>query len=140
MEALGFVLLAAAIALFFVEAVLPAGGLVGLTGIAALVAAGILLEVPWWAITLAVLVIAAFGIFLARKVYSAHKQDRVMTGWEELVGQVGEVRVALAPEGQLFIEGALWRARVDDGAEPVPVGARARVRSVDGLTLRVEPL
>jgi membrane-bound serine protease (ClpP class) len=139
-ELLGYLLLAAAVALFLVELLLPTGGLVGLLGVAALVAGQVILDVPWYVIVLVVLVILAFGAFLTQKVYRAHKQDRVLTGWEELIGREGEVRVALAPVGQMFVNGALWRARVDDGAEPLPVGARARVREVDGLTLRVEPL
>jgi membrane-bound serine protease (ClpP class) len=139
-ETLGYLLLTAALALFLVELLLPTGGLVGLLGVAALVAGQIVLDVPWWVIVLVVLVILGFGVFLTRKVYKAHKQDRVLTGWEELIGSEGEVRVALAPVGQLFVNGALWRAQVEEGAEPLPVGARARVRAVDGLTLRVEPL
>jgi membrane-bound serine protease (ClpP class) len=139
-DTLGYLLLAAALALFLVEVLLPTGGLVGLLGVAALVAGQIILDVPWWVIVLVVLLILGFGVFLTGKVYKAHKQDRVLTGWEELIGSEGEVRVALAPVGQLFVNGALWRAQVDEGAEALPVGARARVREVDGLTLRVEPL
>ena len=139
MEPLGYLLVAAAITLFLVEALLPTGGLVGLLGIVAFVAGGILLDVPWPVIVVVVLAIAAFGVFLGRKVYSAHRQDRVMTGWEELIGGVGEIRVALDPVGQIFIQGALWQARVADGMAPVPPGARVRVCEVDGLTLDVEP-
>lgn len=140
MEALGFVLLAAAVALFLVEALAPTGGLVGLLGIGALVAAGILLEVPWPVIVVVVLAIVALGVLFGRKVWSAMKQTRVLTGWEELIGAIGEVRVPLAPVGQVFVEGALWRARVDDEASPLAVGTPVRVREVDGLTLHVEPV
>ena len=139
-DALGYLLLAAALALFLVETLAPTGGLVGLLGIAALVAGCVILDVAWWVIVLIVIAIVAVGTFLARKVYLAHKQDRVMTGWEELIGDVGEVRTALAPQGQVFVEGALWRARLDEGAEAAPVGSRVRVREVDGLTLVVERL
>jgi membrane-bound serine protease (ClpP class) len=139
MEVLGFALLAVAVALFLVEALAPTGGLVGLLGIGALVASGILLEVPWPVIVVVVLAIVALGALLGRKVWSAMKEERVMTGWEELIGAVGEVRVPLDPVGQVFVEGALWRAQADDDAAPVPAGARVRVREVDGLTLHVEP-
>jgi membrane-bound serine protease (ClpP class) len=137
-EPIGFALLGAAIALFLVEAAAPTGGLVGLLGIGALVAAGILLEVPWPVIVVVALAIAALGLWFGQKAWSAMKQDRVLTGWEELIGAVGEVRVPLDPVGQVFVEGALWRAHADDGA-PVAVGSRVRVRTVDGLTLHVEP-
>jgi membrane-bound serine protease (ClpP class) len=139
MEAVGFVLLAVAVALFLIEALAPTGGLVGLIGIGAFVASGILLEVPWPVIVVVPLAIVALGAFFGRKVWRAQKQARVLTGWEEMIGSVGEVRVPLDPVGQVFVEGALWRARAADDAAPVPAGARVRVREVDGLTLHVEP-
>jgi membrane-bound serine protease (ClpP class) len=140
METLGYLLLAAAVVLFFVEALVPTGGLVGLIGIGALVAGGILLEVPIPIIVVLVVAIVAVGVLFGRKVWIAQKQQRVLTGWEELIGATGDVRVALGPAGQVFVQGALWRARVADEEERVPVGARVRVRDVDGLTLLVEPL
>ena len=38
----------------------------------------------------------------------------------------------------MFVAGALWRARAIDGG-PIGLGNRVRVKSVDGLTLEVEP-
>jgi membrane protein implicated in regulation of membrane protease activity len=49
------------------------------------------------------------------------------------------VREPLNPEGQIFINGALWKARTTGSAEFGP-GNRVRIESVDGLTLEVEPL
>jgi membrane protein implicated in regulation of membrane protease activity len=52
----------------------------------------------------------------------------------------------LAPVGQVFVQGALWRARLADGPagangeRVLGRGARVRVESVDGLTLYVRPL
>jgi membrane-bound serine protease (ClpP class) len=140
MEALGLVLLAVAVALFLVEALTPTGGFIGLVGIGALIAAGVLLEVPWPVIVVVVLAIVALGVLFGRKVWSALRQEQVLTGWEELIGKVGEVRVPLDPVGQVFVEGALWRAQVDGDDTPVPVGTRVRIRDVDGLTLHVEPI
>ena len=57
---------------------------------------------------------------------------------EELVGALGEVREPLDPEGQVFIQGALWRARAS-GTDRIGLGNRVRVKAVDGLTLEVEP-
>jgi membrane-bound serine protease (ClpP class) len=140
MEALGYFLIAAAVILFLVEALLPTGGLVGLIGLGGLVAGLILVEVPVPVIVILVVAIVGVGALFASKVYAAHRQDRVLTGWEELTGEEGEVRVALAPVGQVFVSGALWRARTLQEDGRVPVGARVRVSEVDGLTLVVEPL
>ena len=56
------------------------------------------------------------------------------------MGDLGEVREPLDPEGQVFVEGALWRARVADRESRIDPGNRVRVKSVDGLTLEVEPV
>jgi membrane-bound serine protease (ClpP class) len=144
----GILLLIAAIVLIVAEAHLPTGGAVGAVGVAALIASGLLLyntdsealDVSLPVIIAVGVVIGALGLFMAERVYRAQKQERVLTGWEEMIGTVGEVRVPLDPVGQVFVEGALWRAVVDDADESVPVGSRVRVREVEGLTLRVEPL
>jgi membrane-bound serine protease (ClpP class) len=71
----------------------------------------------------------------------AARHGPVSTGWEELLGCDGVVRVPLEPVGQIFVQGALWRARLTDPDAAVPrVGDRVRVDSVDGLTLSVTPL
>jgi membrane-bound serine protease (ClpP class) len=62
------------------------------------------------------------------------------TGEEHLVGVQGDVRSRLDPIGQVWIEGALWRARAADLEEPIEAGYRVRVEAVDGLTLTVAPL
>jgi membrane protein implicated in regulation of membrane protease activity len=49
---------------------------------------------------------------------------------------VGEVREACRPVGQVFVNGELWRARCEDGADP---GTRVKVVAVDGLMLDVRP-
>ena len=52
-----------------------------------------------------------------------------------LVGLVGEARGRLAPDGPVFVKGALWRGRTD-GA-PIEAGTPIRVRGVEGLILQV---
>jgi membrane-bound serine protease (ClpP class) len=89
-------------------------------------------------ITLGVLSAATF-YFVARKVIEAHRDQPVRTGSEELVGSAGEARSTIDPEGQVWLEGALWRARLATGAAPVRAGDRVTVEAVDGLTLVVQP-
>ncbi|HTY57014.1 MAG TPA: NfeD family protein [Candidatus Binataceae bacterium] len=60
----------------------------------------------------------------------------IMTGREGLVGEVGEVRLEIAPgaAGRIFIHGESWRAVSD---EPLKVGERAQVEAVDGMQMKV---
>jgi len=60
-------------------------------------------------------------------------------GREWMVGEEGEARTAIDPEGVVLIRGAPWRARTNR-ATPLQVGDRLRVASIEGLVLEVEPL
>jgi membrane-bound serine protease (ClpP class) len=63
-------------------------------------------------------------------------RDRIVGTQRGLIGLVGEARGRLAPDGPVFVKGALWRGRTD--GEPIEAGTPVRVRGVDGLILRVE--
>jgi membrane-bound serine protease (ClpP class) len=135
------------IALLAGELLLSTGGVLAALGALGLVAGGILaLESDSGAadvvgpalIALGVLSLVAF-YFITRKVIEAHRDEPVRTGSEELVGASAEVRSTLDPKGQVWIEGALWGARLADGNGPVGVGDRVTVDAVDGLTLMVRP-
>ena len=58
-----------------------------------------------------------------------------VTGESAMVGRLGVARSALAPEGQVMIDGELWRALSQDGA--VAAGEPVKVAAIDGLTLKV---
>ncbi|HET8815417.1 MAG TPA: NfeD family protein [Solirubrobacterales bacterium] len=137
---IGFGLLAA-------ELLLPTGGVLAVLGVLGLTAAGIVAfgsdsDVADYAggalIALGVLSGITF-YFVTRKVWEAHRNDRVRTGAEELVGAEAEARSAIDPEGRVWLEGTIWSARLADGASPVRLGDRVRVEAVDGLTLVVRP-
>jgi membrane-bound serine protease (ClpP class) len=143
MEGLAIALLALALVLFIAEAHAPTTVL-GLLGVAALVGAGFAWrdadhDLPVAAIIIAGVILAGFVVFASRKALAAHRDEPVRTGSEELIGSVGEVRAPLDPEGQVFLQGALWRARTT-GADEIGPGNRVRVKAVDGLTLEVEPV
>lgn len=55
------------------------------------------------------------------------------------VGRSAIARERLAPSGYVALGGEVWRARLVEGAEPIPAGDRVRVVGVRGLTLTVEP-
>jgi membrane-bound serine protease (ClpP class) len=143
MTELAIALLVVALLLFIAEAHAPTTVL-GLLGVAALVGAGFAWrdaghDLPVAAIVAAGAILAAFVVFASRKALAAHRDEPVRTGAEELVGSIGDVREPLDPEGQVFLQGALWRARTSAGAR-IGLGNRVRVRSVDGLILEVEPV
>jgi membrane-bound serine protease (ClpP class) len=143
MTELAVALLVVALLLFIAEAHAPTTVL-GLLGVGALVGAGFAWrdadhDLPVAVIVIAGVLLAAFVVFAGRKALAAHRDEPVRTGSEELVGSVGEVREPLDPVGQIYLAGALWRARTS-GAARVELGNRVRVRSVDGLTLEVEPV
>jgi len=62
-----------------------------------------------------------------------------VTGPESMVGRLAVARSALGqaggPDGQVQVDGEIWRAVADGGA--IPAGEKVRVTAVDGLTLRV---
>jgi membrane-bound serine protease (ClpP class) len=143
MTALAIALLVVAVFLFIAEAHAPTTVL-GLLGVGALVGAGFAWrdaghDLPVAAIVIAGVILAGFIIFASRKALAAQRDEPVRTGSEELVGTIAEVREPLDPTGMVFVSGALWDARTD-AAGPIGVGNRVRVKSVDGLTLEVEPV
>lgn len=62
-----------------------------------------------------------------------------VTGPEGMVGRLAVARSILGPdggpEGQVQVDGEIWRAVADGGA--IPAGEKVRVTAVDGLTLKV---
>jgi membrane-bound serine protease (ClpP class) len=63
-------------------------------------------------------------------------RDRIVNAQRGLIGLVGEARGPLAPDGPVYVKGALWRGRT--AGERIEAGTPVRVRGVDGLILRVE--
>lgn len=142
-----YVIAGLAIAVMVTELLLPTGGVLAAVGAIGLVAAGVVAigddadsstYIGSGLITLGVLSLLTAWV-VGRKVLSAHVDEPVRTGWEELVGMDAEVRDPLDPVGQIYVDGALWKARVPDGEPAISIGTRVRVESVDGLTLVVRP-
>jgi membrane-bound serine protease (ClpP class) len=92
------------------------------------------LRVSWWVILPTVGTTAAVFAFAVTAGLRALYQ-RPTTGYSGLVGQVGVARSPLAPAGDVFIQGELWRAVAENGA--VAEGESVKVTAVEGLTLKV---
>ncbi|MGH7372841.1 MAG: NfeD family protein, partial [Candidatus Rokuibacteriota bacterium] len=58
-----------------------------------------------------------------------------VTGSSAMVGRIGVTRGALGPEGQVLIDGELWRAVSPDGR--IEAGETVQVTAIDGLTIKV---
>jgi membrane-bound serine protease (ClpP class) len=145
----GVLLLGLAIALIVAETQVASFGVLGIAGIASLVAGGLLLfDTDSEALSISVPVAAATGVVLGGFVlFAASKAVEARSAAPrspaaDLLGSTAEVRSSLDPEGQVYVQGALWRARLvagDSGVSRAPAGARVRVDSVEGLTLLVQP-
>lgn len=136
---LGLILLG--LALMIAEAFLPSFGVLGIGGIIAFVLGATLLidtEVPGFGIPLPVIVATALAsgalIVLVGGMALRARRSVVVSGREEMVGAVGDV---IDADGWAFIHGERWHVR---SSRPLAAGERVRVRSIDGLTLEVEPL
>ncbi len=146
MTALGVALLLVGAALLVAEAHMPAGVFAAVGG-AALIGGGILvIAVLGGGAAVAVPVGVGLGaaaggwaLLVTRKARGA-RRVRVQAGAEALQGQIGVVRRWNEPSGQVFVEGALWRARhgwADADAETLQEGDLVVVERVNGLTLSV---
>ncbi len=146
----GVLLLVAGILMIIGEAHLPTHGILGVSGVAAIVAAGFLLyPTNTSALEISPVVVVIVGLILGgglalvvRKAVQARRRPK-RTGWEEMVGSIGEVREPIDPVGQIFVQGALWRAELagaNGDGRPLERGVRVRVESVEGLTLHVSPV
>ena len=85
--------------------------------------------------------LAATGLWLAfatRKTL-ATRRLRLASGREALTGRCGVVRRWQDGDGQVFVDGALWRARPSwpDSEEEIRAGDSVVVERVSGLTLAV---
>ena len=72
-----------------------------------------------------------FGLTVA-----IQSRDRIVNAQRGLIGLVGEARGTLAPDGPVYVKGAMWRGRTS--GDQIAAGTRVRVRGIDGLVLRVE--
>ena len=146
MTALGFALLIMGALLVVAEAHVP-GGVLGVAGGLALIAGGIIVIAALGGGTaLAVPVgvglgvaTAGWGLVATRKA-AGSRRARIQSGAEALCGRVGVVRRWSDSAGNVFIDGALWRARHEwaaTDAEALHEGDAVVVERVSGLTLSV---
>jgi membrane-bound serine protease (ClpP class) len=138
----GALMLFVALALFVADlkanthGILSAGGVLALVlGLSFLVNTGpIGLGVNPILIALSGLISFAFFVFFVQRILIARRRP-VAAGAEWLIGASGEAREEIAPEGLVFVHGALWKA-VTTGP-PIHSGTPVRVIGRKGLQLQV---
>ena len=95
------------------------------------------IDIPW--LTMLVLVVGVVLLMVSGLPSMVRSRFSTPTiGRESMIGEMGEARTAVDPEGTVALRGGLWRARTNR-ATPIGEGAAIRVIAIDGLLLEVEP-
>ncbi len=134
-------LIVGAFALFAAEAKFVTHGVLTTGGIVLLTLGGLLLVdapipemrvhfVTALAVSIPLGIITAFLMTLAVR---AHR-NKVVTGVQGLIGEVGTAQGLLAPLGKVFVHGEIWDAV---SSSPIPAGSKVVVQKVEGLQLEV---
>lgn len=137
------VMIFASFVLFALEAKFAAHGVLAIGGIVTLTLGGLLLvdaPIPEMrvhlltalAVSIPLGVITVFLMSIALKA----RANKVVTGVQGLIGEIGLAQSALSPQGKVFIHGELWDAI---SSANLPPGQPVVVRQVKGLQLSVDP-
>ncbi|MBI4329053.1 MAG: nodulation protein NfeD [Chloroflexi bacterium] len=141
----GVLLLVLAFGLFVAEIFVVSHGLLAVGGIVAMIVGGLVLfggtappalRVDPWVIVTFALATGLYFVFVVRAIVQSRRM-RPSTGAEGIVGARGVVRVALKPQGVVFVNGERWTA-ITEGAE-VQEDEEVTVTGIEGLRLRVVP-
>ncbi len=142
----GLGLLIVAVAFFVAAAALQHTRLLSALGVIALIGAGVFMfdrqtdPTSIAAVVIGAGVVGAFMVFVIERAEGVRDQP-ALTGWEELIGATGEVRSGRLSDdrdvAQVFLNGALWEARLASDSDPVDLSDTVKVEEVDGLTLVV---
>ena len=144
MTALAVALMVTGALLLVAEAHLASYGLLGVAGVLALGAGGLLAiseaggsVVLGLAIFLPIAIgLVALMVVAGRKSFALRRR-RPRSGAEALIGRVGVVRHVPAPVGDVRVEGELWRARNSWADDELHEGEHVVIEEVHGLTLGV---
>jgi membrane-bound serine protease (ClpP class) len=136
-------LIVGAFVLFALEAKFTTHGVLTIGGIVLLTLGGLLLvdaPIPEMrvhlftalAVSIPLGIITAFLMSIALRA----RRNKVVTGVQGLIGEIGVAQTPLTPQGKVFVHGELWNAVA---SSPVPAGSRVVVQAVNGLQLSVGP-
>ena len=137
------VLILASFALFALEAKFTTHGVLAIGGIVTLTLGGLLLvdaPIPEMrvhlltalAVSIPLGIITVFLMSIALKA----RANKVVTGVQGLIGEIGLAQSPLSPKGKVFVHGEIWDAI---SSSDVPAGQSVVVRRVEGFQLQVDP-
>ncbi len=138
------VLILAAFVLYALEAKMHSHGILTAGGIFIMILGMMLLvdgpipemRVKLWAALAIAIPLGLITVFLMTIAMQA-RRNKVVTGEQGLIGEVGVVSLPLMPAGKVLLRGAIW-----DAVAPInlDVGQHIVVRGVQNLVLQVEPV
>jgi membrane-bound serine protease (ClpP class) len=143
-RSISLVLILLGFAFFVLEAKFPSHGAYGLGGVALLALGAVLLvdgpipemRVHLWTALGVSLPLGAITVFLMSIALKA-RRNKVVTGEQGMIGEIGVVTSPLSPAGKVFVQGEIWDAVASSNLQ---VGQRVVVRRLENLVLHVEPL
>jgi membrane-bound serine protease (ClpP class) len=136
-------LILASFVLFALEAKFATHGVLAIGGICTMVLGGLLLvdaPIPEMrvhlltalAISIPMGVITVFLMSIALRA----RRNKVVTGIQGLIGEIGVAQTPLSPTGKVFVHGEIWNAV---SSASLPAGESVIIRKVEGLQLSVDP-
>ena len=138
------VLILASFVLFALEAKFASHGVLAIGGIVTMVLGALLLvdsPIPEMrvhlltalAVSIPLSIITVFLMSIALKA----RANKIVTGAQVLVGEIGIAQTPLSPQGKVFIHGEVWDAV---SSTNIPAGQTVVVRQVEGLKIQVDPV
>ena len=139
----GILLILLAVVFFILELKVTSFGMLSVAGVLSLTLGSMMLfkgAGPQFQVALTVLLptvmlVSAFFVGAALLVVRAHTHQP-RTGAEGLVNEIGIVKQVNGLEGKVLVHGELWHAVF---VEPVAVGTKVRVQSVENLVVTAAP-
>ena len=141
----GAFLLILGVVFFLVDLQTAGLGIWTVGGVIALIAGGILLfagaapevQVSPWSIAGAVALTLVFFVSVMTAALRVRLRRPIM-GEEAMLGEIGEAKTDIAPEGTVLTKGTLWRARTMETG--IAAGSKVKIMATEGLVLLVEPM
>ena len=140
----GLALILLGVAFMVGELFMPSFGVLGIGGTIAFVVGSLILmdtEVAAFQLSMSLIVtvtiITVLFVFTLIAMAVRQRKRPVVSGREQMIGDVGEATSDFSGTGNIHIHGELWSARSD---RPVRKGQHVKVRELDGLILVVEPV